>query len=249
MVVMEDLVENKDRVSLEELAEVPRDMLKILDKTIINDGRKGKLPESVFAGYFLPNILGSGSQASMREGREDSVPNPWEVRSLSDDLPKEYWHLYRRHEFRHKDTDYAAYYIPTDELWTSRWFSAMGSFTLEVDVFDDNTRGLLYTVPSLMESFQFGHVEDMPNFRQLTDEAFRRMSVVPVEGKRFMERALMIRGDAIMETVDTSIKSDPRWRDILVRYGYVIEASEKPTDEVEKEEAKKPTKKKLKFNF
>lgn len=251
---MEDIPNKKEGIDLEEFVSESRGLSTLLEKQIIKPGLRKQIRESIFAGYFLPNILSSGSQAVDRDRMDESIPNPWMIKTPETDIPEFLWHLYKRHEFKHNGEDYIAYYIETDPQWTGRWFTTFGSFTVEVDVFEDpkfpgDEPKYLYTVPSLMESFAFKDVEGMPDYRRLTDEAMRRIAVAPMDGQIFLRDALDIRTEAIMKTVDTDVPPDPRWRDILTRYGYIYENPEKP---VEKETVAPPPvkeKKKLKFKI
>lgn len=108
------------------------------------------------------------------------------------------------------------------------WLTMAGSWTRAIDVIDDKTQELLFTVPALVGTSEIStYNTSEESVYEIIETARRKMAVMPAAGSRYMTERLSNRIN-VKNTHDENLKV---WNEIYRRYGYPEMASDAVTKE------------------
>lgn len=106
--------------------------------------------------------------------------------------------------------------------WIMEWISIAGTPMAEVDVFDDNTKQILFTVPSVLNSNRLLLSNQGANINDIFSRYEQINNNMPINSLNFLISALNEKGSQLLSSVNNN-EPIQKWIYILKRYGYINE--------------------------
>lgn len=124
-----------------------------------------------------------------------------------------------------------------DEGWRNKWITISGSPSAEVAVFNDALTERLFTVPPMVDTTRLLMMDQGLSIGHIIKKAELLSNNLPQQGAKYQINELMRKGDEFQEAAREA-GIDPRWLEILERYGYLegakgSEASTEVEDDLE----------------
>ena len=108
-------------------------------------------------------------------------------------------------------------YITTNPNWVMEWVSIAGTPTSEVDVMDETTKEVIYTVPSLFNTSNVFNLEKPVTLNSAADHADQMNNNFPGSGYGFMMEALMANCNEYTSGINFT-EVNEKWNKILNYY-------------------------------
>lgn len=114
--------------------------------------------------------------------------------------------------------------------WIMEWISIAGTPMAEVDVFDDNTKQILFTVPSVLNSNRLLLSNQGANINDIFSRYEQINNNMPINSLNFLISALNEKGSQLLSSVNNN-EPIQKWIYILKRYGYINEQQQQSSNE------------------
>lgn len=115
--------------------------------------------------------------------------------------------------------------------WIMEWISIAGSPMVELNVFDDNTKQVLFTVPSILNSNRLLISNQGVNINDIFNRYEQINNNMPINSLNFLISALNEKGSQLLSTINNN-EPLQQWIYILRRYGYINE-QQQPQNETQ----------------
>lgn len=132
---------------------------------------------------------------------------------------------------------FRGYFLPcfigntTNPNWVMEWISIAGSPVAEVDIFDDRTNQVLFTVPGILHTnnlFFQNQGQGDANLADIFGRYEQLNSNIASQGMNFLFQALQGKNTELMAN-HTLADVNTKWMGILQRYGLIQAPTQQPT--------------------